>query len=433
MMVGGPEGSTAGMRFNPRESAEELQDDSNVGREDSEERALHDAKKREKQEKRAKMMQGLQHMKIKIPQKRNDEEDSDMKRQAEAGQMSGQVGQNEAIDGANPRGSFGGGAGMNMLLSSAPFIDDAFDMIRKKKKDGPKFDDEKPKKTTTIDTVLSRRRAKKGRRKKKMGKTTESFKGRQGKSKKKLFGNVTRPGYVRNPGAMTALRGGQAPYQTFGLMGSRRQSPTAPRFLTVSSGRSRARQATNPRTKLGQDVRQEVRQDTPTQDLTPPTPTVTPEARIARAVRGSRDSRPHKKATRQPRTASTPGGKDLTESISFGGGASAMAAGGIGSTDDAILASEEFLLKRAQKLKLGISARDRIEYRQLIDQLNHLLRRLMRKEDKSMQGADEKSSPNSSGGLSSNPTGPTETDPEYDATRWGTHAYGMYVRRGGVG
>ena len=30
MMVGGPEGSTAGMRFNPRESAEELQDDSNV-------------------------------------------------------------------------------------------------------------------------------------------------------------------------------------------------------------------------------------------------------------------------------------------------------------------------------------------------------------------------------------------------------------------
>ena len=34
-MVGGPEGSTAGMRFNPRESAEELQGDSQVGREDS--------------------------------------------------------------------------------------------------------------------------------------------------------------------------------------------------------------------------------------------------------------------------------------------------------------------------------------------------------------------------------------------------------------
>ena len=27
-MVGGPEGSTSGLRFNPRQSAEELQDDS---------------------------------------------------------------------------------------------------------------------------------------------------------------------------------------------------------------------------------------------------------------------------------------------------------------------------------------------------------------------------------------------------------------------
>ena len=56
----------------------------------------------------------------------------------------------------------------------------------------------------------------------------------------------------------------------------------------------------------------------------------------------------------------------------------------------------------------------------------------MRKEDKSMQGADEKSSPNSSGGLTSNPTGATETDPDDDATRWGTHAYDLYVRRGGI-
>ena len=105
-MVGGPEGSTAGMRFNPRQSAEELQEDSSVGREDSEERALHDAKKREKQEKRAQMMQGLQHMKIKVPQKKTeDEEDSPIKEQSELGQMTGQVGQSEAIDGANPRAS----------------------------------------------------------------------------------------------------------------------------------------------------------------------------------------------------------------------------------------------------------------------------------------------------------------------------------------
>jgi hypothetical protein len=407
------------MRFNPRQSAEELQEDSSVGREDSEERARHEAKKRNKQEKRAKMMQGLQHMKIKIPQKSpEDEEDSPIKQQSELGQMTGQVGQSEALAGANPNA---GGLGSNIMLATAPFIDDAFEMIRKKR-DEPKFDDEKPKKTTTIDTALSRRRGKKGKGKKKRGeKTTESTKGR-GKTR------TLKPGYVRNPRAMTALRSGQAPYQTFGLMGSRRQSPTRFIRLTTSSGRSTPRAGMeNPQRKLGQDLAQERRQAMPTTDDPVATPTTSVEARKVRALRGSRDSRPDKRALHKPREPGVAGGKQMSRATSLAGGS-----GGIGSTD-AILASEEFLLKRAQKLKLGISPRDRIEYRHLIDQLNHLLRRLMRKEDKSMQGATDGSSPNSSGGLTSNPTGATETDPDDDATMWGAHAYDLYTRRGGVG
>jgi len=420
-MVGGPEGSTAGLRFNPRQSAEELQEDSSVGREDSEERAKHDAKKREKQEKRAKMMQGLQHMKIKVPQKHEeDEEDSDMKRQAEAGQMSGQVGQNEANAGANPKGG-----GMNILLSTTSFIDDAFDMIRKKRGE-PKFDDEKPKKTTTVETQLARRRAKKGKRGKKTV-TTEKLKTSRSGKKKRL-----KAGKVRTPAQMTISTAGQAPYRTFGLMGSRRPSPTAPITLTTSTGRSQARASyQNPRDKLGLDERQAMRQSQPTQDVTPPIPTVVESARIARTPKGLKRKKPHSKAIRQPRTTQTPGGAEHSKDIALGGGASAMAAGGIGSTD-AILASEEFLHKRAQKVKVGISPRDRIEYRHLVDRLNHLLRRLTRKEDKSMQGVDGKSSPNSSGGLTSNPTGATETDPDDDATRWGTHGYDLYVRRGGI-
>ena len=42
--------------------------------------------------------------------------------------MSGQVGQNEALAGANPNAS---GLGTNILLSTAPFIDDAFEMFAK--------------------------------------------------------------------------------------------------------------------------------------------------------------------------------------------------------------------------------------------------------------------------------------------------------------
>ena len=66
------------------------------------ERARHDAKKREEQEQRAYKLQGLQHMKIKIPQKDpEDEEDSQVKQQAELSQLTGQVGQSEANAGAN--------------------------------------------------------------------------------------------------------------------------------------------------------------------------------------------------------------------------------------------------------------------------------------------------------------------------------------------
>ena len=426
MVVGGNEGSTRGLRFNPRESAEELQDDSSVGREDSEERALHDAKKREEQDKRARKLQGIQHMKIKIPQKNpEDEEDSQMKQQAELAQMTGQVGQNEANAGANPKG---GGGGLNMLLSTAPFIDEAFDMIKKKDKKGaPKYDDEKPKKTTTVETQLSRERAKKGKRKKKYGmKDTESAK-RSRARKRRLKG-----GNVRQPGIASTMSAARAPYVSFGLMGTRRPSVTGPRILTTSTGRTQARIAANPQKKVSQDFRQAMRQDTPTQDVTPPIPTVTTESRKYRAPRGARDSKPHKKAERQPRTAITPGGKDLTEHLSLaGGGASAMASGGIGS-DDAILASEEFLKARTQKLKLGISPRDRIEYRQLIDSLNHLLRRLMRKADASSDDPPTNSSPNADRRMTSAPTGATEADPEDDPTMWGAHPYDLYVRRGGI-
>jgi len=419
MMVGGPEGSTSGLRFNPRESAEELQEDSSVGREDSEERARHDAKKREDQDKRAKMMQGLQHMKIKIPQKDpEDEEDSQMKQQAELAQMTGQVGQSEAIDGANPNAS---GLGANMMLSTAPFIDDAFEMIRKKRE--PKFDDEKPKKTTTIDTAMARQRAKKGRRKKGKMETTETKTRGKGKASKR-----TRVGARRNPKATTSMMAGSAPFRSFGGFYGYQQ-PTRfgmPRLTSATHTQARTALA-NPQKKVAQDMRQALRQESPPLDDPIPTPTVSPEARKVRAPRGSRDAMPHKKAMHLPRETITPGGKKMSHATSLAGGA-----GGIGSTD-AILASEEFLLKRAQKVKLtGLSPRDRIEYRQLIDQLNHLMRRMMRKEDKSMQGATEGATDNASGGLTSAPTGATETDPDDDATRWGAHPYDLYVRRGGV-
>jgi len=403
-MVGGPEGSTAGLRYNPRQSAEELEDDSNVGREDSEERALHDAKKREKQEKRAKMMQGLQHMKIKIPQKDpEDEEDSDMKQQAELGQMTGQVGQSEAIDGANPNAS---GLGANIMLSS-DYIDEAFEMILKRK-EKPSFDSDKPQKTTTIETVRARDRAKTGKkRRSRKNVTVESQKRRR---RRKGSGVPLKAGNVRSPASMTSMASARAGYMM--SPGYTYRQRTAPVRLTQSTGRSRAKASyPDPRQREAEAMRQQVRQTQPTQDITPPVPTITPQSRLTRGPRGRGRAKPHTKAMRQPRTASTPMGQEMTEETSL---------------------ADSILAKGRQKVNLGISARDRLEYRNLIDKLNKLLREMMRKGDKSMEGADRGSSPNSSGGLTSNPTGATEADPDDDATRWGAHAYDLYVSRGGL-
>lgn len=404
MMVGGPEGSTAGLRYNPRQSAEELEDDSNVGREDSEERALHDAKKREKQEKRAKMMQGLQHMTIKIPQKDpEDEEDSDMKQQAELGQMTGQVGQSEAIDGANPNAS---GLGANIMLST-DYIDDAFEMIRKKR-DAPSYDSDRPQKTTTIETVRARDRAKTGKKRKSRKNITVESQKR--KRRRKGSGVPLKAGNVRSPAAMTSMASARAGYMM--SPGYTYRQRTAPIRLTQSTGRSRAKASyPDPRQREAEAMRQQIRQTQPTQDITPPVPTVTPQSRQVRGPRGRGRGKPHTKAMRQPRTAATPMGQEMTQETAL---------------------ADSILSKARQKVNLGISARDRIEYRNLIDKLNKLLREMMRKGDKSMEGADRGSSPNSSGGLTSNPTGATETDPDDDATRWGAHAYDLYVSRGGI-
>jgi hypothetical protein len=418
-MAGGLQGSTKGLRFNPRQSAENLEDDSSVGREDSEERALHEAKKREKQEKRAEMMQGLQHMKIKIPQKSiDDEEDSDMKQQAEVGQMAGQVGQNEAIDGANPKAS---GLGANIMLST-DYIDDAFEMIRKRR-EKPSYDSDKPQKTTTIDTVRARDRAKTGKKRKSRKNIT--LESQKRKRRRKGSGAPLKAGNVRNPGSMTSMASARAGYMM--SPGYTYRQRTAPRFLTTSTGRSRAKQSyPDPRQRENEAMRQQIRQNQPTQDITPPTPTMTTQSRVTRGPRGRGRSKPHTKAMRQPRTAKTPMGAHMSEETSLAGGrASAMAGGGVGSSDS-ILASIDFL--KAQK---GISARDKIEYRHLIDKLNILLRQLMRKAD-GAGGADSGATPNASGGNTSNPTGATETDPDDDPTRWGAHPYDLYVSRGGI-
>jgi hypothetical protein len=403
MPMGDGSGSTGNLRFNPRQSAEEIEEDSSVGREDSEERAKHDAKKREEQEKRARLMQGIQHLKIKIPQQNTDDEERPTE---EAGELAGQVGQADAIDGANPRGN-----GLGMGIMTGEPIDLAFDMIRKKK-DEPKFDTGKTSATETLERVKARKRGEKGsKRKTKKTKTLERMKQkREAKGKGKPLKTDT----GRNPAAYTGFMAGQRATQP--SMQYSRQTRTIPRYLTLASMRSGPAKVAYEDPREREQEAQIAQRETmmPTQPVTPSTPTVTADSRIAHAPRGTAKHRKAIQGVKRitgPKEPDTPLGKVSSK-------ASDLATGG----------SSLF----APLLAKGMTIRDKQEYRRLIQKLEKLLRNLTKKGDASADGVDDGPTPNAHPRMTSAPTGATETDPDDDPTMWGTHAYGLYAGRGGI-
>ena len=421
MPMGDGTGSTAGLRFNPRYSAEELEEDSIVGREDSEERAKHNAKKQEKQEKRARLLQGIQHLQIKIPQQNKEDEERPTE---EAGELAGQVGQADAIDGANPRAN---GQGMGIMTGEP--MDVAFDSI-KKKDEPPKYDTDKPQKTTTIDTVRARQRASKGR-KKKGTKTLETVKNKR----KKKAGRKLKTGATRTPGSVTGTMAGVRASMLSPAYS--RMNAAFPRYVSQFTGRTRPKIAYyDPRQKEAEARRGEQRQMMPTQPVTPSIPTETTESRKPHAIRGApkyRDALLGPKKTHTPRLPDTPMGAEHSKAHDLAsGGASAL-------DESSILASLEFIKKgvlgdyiRGRASRPRMSHSDKIEYRRLVAKLEKLLRGLTRKADASLDPAPDGPTPNAAPRTTSAPTGATETDPDDDPTMWGTHAYGLYTRRGGL-
>ena len=398
--MGGERGSTSGLRFNPRESADEIQEDSSVGREDSEERALHDAKKQQEQEERAKIIQGIQHLKIKIPQQNAEDEERPTE---EAGEMAGQVGQADAIEGANPRAN---GSGMGVMTGEP--MDIAFDSI--KKKDEPKYDTDKPKKTTTIDTVRARQREKKGR-KRRSGKTVtiESKK----KTRKSKAGNPLRVDTGLNPGGYTGVMASHRASQPSVQYSS--QTQTRPNYLSLFSGRSKPKTSySDPRGREAESQRADLAATQPTQRITPSIPTVRADSRIVHAPRGSaehRDATKGPKKTHTPRKPNTPMGAGHSKAHDLASGGASMF---------------------APLLEKGQSGINRHEYRRIVQKLEKLLRDLTNKMDASLDPAPDGPTPNAGPRMTSAPTGATETDPDDDPTMWGAHAYGLYTRRGGL-
>ena len=402
MPMGDGSGSAGNLRFNPRQSAEEMEEDSSVGREDSDERAKHDAKKRNEQEKRARMLQGIQHLKIKIPQQNTEDEERPTE---EAGELAGQVGQADAIDGANPRGN-----GLGMGIMTGEPIDMAFDVIRKKK-DEPRYDTGKTDKTQTLERQRAQERGKKGsKRKTRKTKTLE----REKQKRERKEGKRLKTDTGRFPSKYTSFMAGQRATQP--SMQYSRQTRSIPNYLTTASMRSGMPKISyyDPRKREQEALIAQRETQMPTQPVTPSTPTVTADSRIPHAPRGTGK---HRKATQGPkrvtgpREPDTPMGKESSRATDLATGGSSLL---------------EPLLAKA------MSIRDKQEYRRLIQKLEKLLRDLTRKGDASADGVNDGPTPNAHARMTSAPTGATETDPDDDPTLWGTHAYGLYVRRGGI-
>ena len=403
MPMGDGSGSAGNLRFNPRYSAEELEEDSNVGREDSDERAKHDAKKREEQDKRSRLLQGIQHLKIKIPQQNIEDEERPTE---EAGELAGQVGQADAIEGANPRGN-----GMGMGVMTGEPMDLAFDVIRKKK-DEPRFDTGKTSATETVERVKSRERGKKGS-KRKTGKTKTLERLKQ-KRESKGKGKPLKTDTGRNPGIYTSFAASQRATQP--SMQYSRQTRSIPNYLTTASmrsGRPKINYA-DPREREKEALIAQRETEMPTQPVTPSTHTVTTDSRIAHAPRGAGQ---HRKATQgpkritKPKEPNTPMGKVSSKATDLATGGSSLL---------------------APLLAKSMTIRDKQEYRRLVQKLEKLLRNLTKKSDASLDPAPDGPTPNAAPRMTSAPTGATETDPEDDPTMWGTHAYGLYARRGGL-
>ena len=164
--------------------------------------------------------------------------------------------------------------------------------------------------------------------------------------------------------------------------------------------------------------------------------------------RGSAN-RMHQAATRQPRTASTPGGAGSTSGSNIGTGASpiAPAPGPIQSIKDLMGSIGRSLggpsggtpsyakMQKAEELleKGNLTHADLTEFKMLIRELRKVLGsgsfRKAGLEDVEHDG--ERPTPNAHRKTTSSPTGATEVDPDDDPRYWGAHPMGLLLPRRG--
>tara|TARA_Y100001938_G_scaffold143267_1_gene215775 strand:+ start:418 stop:1680 length:1263 start_codon:yes stop_codon:yes gene_type:complete len=412
----GNRGSSSGLRFNPREAPEFIEEDRTHAMGDQREQEKTNAKKLKDKDERKNKLAGLHHLKVKVEQR--DPEPFDSQEQVgEQASLTGPPGMSQAFP---PGGGLGGGA----LVQTGEPMDMAFEMLKGKKKDH----------TVTIESEKRKERSKKGARsRKKKGPTIEAI-----RHKRKRGRGGPLSVFTRHPGTYSGtVRGARATVgQTPGVIPL--GSTTGPRFRGTGQQRP-SLAAPDPRRREAEIARSRKSKEIVTQPVTPPIPFQTgqpPRALVENPAPGAKRNTAltGPSEIRQPRTADTPGGAETTRASQLATGKTGpkpvMAKGKIG----------DALTTMAAHTLGGLMARPKRAFSQAdvadIKTLLQRLKRIMKSDEfqKSFydgKGDGEKSSPNAHPRQTSAPTGATEADPDDDPTLWGAHPIGLLAPRRG--
>lgn len=414
LKTGNTSGGQSGLRYNPRETAgDEVGygvSHTKYNPRDPEEKANEEEEKAKKKEKRAHAKAGLQHIKIKIPNKKREEEEA-RKKEAEISELTGPAASrggdlDQAVGTKTGTGSaMGGGVdGMppNLPIAGAfgqggAFVR-AFNVLKDRQSMG----------TETIESVRAKDRGERGARTKRQGFMSGGERGKKG----------GKPLKTRFRGPMQRAR--QHVHQRV-EEGERAQGNPIISHLYGGGGKRRPSIGMDPRIREQRIGRQDRMRDEPAQDVVTPLPQRTGfEAKRMPKIRGR--APPKIKQIQKPRRPRTPGGAGKTPKI--GGAVSPLAK----SVTEDVLEIGNLLTKRRDFNQSQI-----FELRQLLRQAKKLLGDLTKKSYMPGQGDDaEGPSPNASRKQTSYNTGATEVDDDWGSPLdWGAHPYGLLVGRRG--
>ena len=130
---GGLRGSSSGLRFNPRDGPEMMEEDRNLGSDDPESRQRLEEKKQKEKEHRHKKISGLKHLSVKIPQKKRPVGDNqrDDERLSEMTGPSSSTGYPASVASGAKTGGGAAMGGPNIMTGYA--MEEGIDIILKKK------------------------------------------------------------------------------------------------------------------------------------------------------------------------------------------------------------------------------------------------------------------------------------------------------------